>query len=231
MNPSLPRLRALLLLLTGAIASAGADGRVALPDAGPESTMPLERAITERRSVRSFAERPLTLEQVARILWAGGGVSADIFSVDAVSGPTRAVPSAGGLYPCVLYLVAGRVEGLEPGVYRCLEREHELERIKGGDWRQPLGGAALGQGFVAAAPACVVITAVVQRTKLKYGERGATRFVPMDAAHAAQNIALQCVALGLGTTTVGAFNEAGVAGVLGATGEEPYYLLPIGWPR
>lgn len=76
----------------------------------------------------------------------------------------------------------------------------------------------------------VVITAVYQRTVWKYGDRGIIRYVPMDAGHAAQNICLQAVALGLGTTTVGAFHDEAVKKLLGLKQEEPLYLLPLGRP-
>jgi SagB-type dehydrogenase family enzyme len=188
--------------------------------------MSLEEAIGERRSVRSFADDAVALEQVSQICWAAAGAT-----IDGLSGPTRAAPSAGGLYPCEIYVVAGRVVGLEPGVYHYRWRDHALERIRSGDQRLQLASAALGQSFVARAPACIVITAIYGRTTGKYGERGALRYVAMDAGHAAQNVALQAVALGLGTTTVGAFDDHEVARVLEVRGEVPLYIMPMGRPK
>ena len=110
-------------------------------------------------------------------------------------------------------------------------REHALERIRGGDCRRQIANAALSQRFIARAPICVVIAAVYQRTTQKYGQRGARRYVAMDAGHTAQNVVLQSVAIGLGATTVGAFRDDEVARVLGVAEAAPLYLIPVGWPE
>jgi SagB-type dehydrogenase family enzyme len=172
--------------------------------------------------VRAFAGRPLTLQQAAQVLWAAQGVS------DRAG--LRTTPSAGALYPLEVFLVAGAVEGLPGGVYRYDPHRHELEAKAAGDRRRLLAEAALGQAFLAAAPATVTVAAVYARTTRKYGERG-VRFVHMEAGHAAQNVCLECAALGLGTVPVGAFRDAGVREVLGLPDVvEPHYLLPVGHP-
>jgi SagB-type dehydrogenase family enzyme len=203
-----------------------AEERVKLPQPDREGELTLERALSRRRSVRSFSERGLDLDQISQILWAAGGAT-----VDGVSGPTRSAPSAGGLYPCELLVVVGRADGIAPGVYRYLWRPHELERLKSGDYRRQVARAALNQSFVGQAPICVVIAAVFERTTRKYGLRGAERYVGMDAGHMAQNVVLQSAAIGLGATTVGAFQDDEVARVLGMGDEVPLYLIPVGWPR
>lgn len=63
---------------------------------------------------------------------------------------------------------------------------------------------------------------------MKYGERG-IRYVHMEAGHAAQNVYLQAVSLGLGTVVVGAFDDGKVKELLGAQ-EEPLYIMPVGIP-
>jgi SagB-type dehydrogenase family enzyme len=74
------------------------------------------------------------------------------------------------------------------------------------------------------------MTAVVARTASKYGDR-ATRYVHLEAGHAAQSLLLQAVALGLGGVPIGAFDDDGIQRVLGLTqGEEPVYLIPVGHP-
>jgi nitroreductase len=50
-----------------------------------------------------------------------------------------------------------------------------------------------------------------------------------EVGAAAQNVALQAVALGLGTAVVGAFDDAAVAQAVGLAPEErPLAILPVG---
>lgn len=74
----------------------------------------------------------------------------------------------------------------------------------------------------------MVLAAAYERTARKYGER-AVRYVHMEAGHAAQNICLQAVALGLGTVVVGAFDDGMVRKVLPLESDEyPLCLMPVG---
>lgn len=198
---------------------------IALPAPDREGEATLESALYRRHSVRSFTAEPLSLAQIGQLLWAAGGVS-----VDGVSGPTRTAPSAGGLYPVEIYVVAGEATGVESGVYRYRWREHELETMVSGDLRGRLRRAALGQGAVANAPCVVVLAANYAVTRARYGSRGVERYVHMDAGHAAQNLLLQAEALGLGTVPIGAFNNNAVRELL-RIDTEPLYLLPVGYPR
>ena len=127
----------------------------------------------------------------------------------------RTAPSAGALYPLEVYLVAGRVATLPAGIYRYDPRRHQLVPTVSGDRRRELTLAALHQSWIADAPAVVVIAAVFRRTSTKYGGRG-ERYVHIEAGHAAENVCLQAVALGLGTTIVGAFSDAEVKRLLGS---------------
>jgi SagB-type dehydrogenase family enzyme len=192
-----------------------------LPPPRPASPVSVEEALASRRSVRHFADAPLTLADAAQLVWAAQGITH--------AEGLRTAPSAGALYPLEIYLVAGTVAAAPAGVYRYLPAHHRLERTVAGDLRRALAAAAFHQNWIAEAPAMIVIAAVVRRTRLKYGERG-ERYVPIEAGHAAQNVGLQAVALGLGATLVGAFADAEVKRLLGLTEEEPLLLVPVGKP-
>jgi SagB-type dehydrogenase family enzyme len=184
--------------------------------------MAFEQALTRRRSVRRYGPQPLALADVSQLLWAAQGITS--------AGGRRTAPSAGALYPLELHLVAARVDGLAAGVHRYLAATHALQLAVAEATTSSLAQAALGQSAVGAAAAVVVISAVEARTAVKYGARAA-RYVAFEAGAAAQNLALQAAARGLGAIVIGGFDEAAVARELRLpAGELPVVLMPIGVP-
>ena len=195
---------------------------VKLPPPRLKSTISLEETLYARRSVRDFADTPLTLSDVSQLLWAAQGTTAP---------GRRTAPSAGALYPLETYVAAGRVDGLAAGVYRYRTEGHELVRVTDGDTRGQLASAALGQVSIREAPLVIVMSGVYERTAARYGDRG-QRYVHLEAGHAAQNVCLQAVGLGLAAVTVGAFDDAGVkVAARMAPAETPLYLIPVGRAR
>ena len=174
--------------------AAGGPGKgdrrvIPLPKPTLKGKMSLEEAMARRVSVRDFRQRTLTTEEIGQILWSAGGQTRPWGG--------RTVPSAGALYPLEIDMVT------PDGVFRYLPERHEMQPRAAGDLRPRLAAAALHQNCVAQAPAVVVISTVYERTKRRYGSR-AERYVHMEAGHAAQNIHLEAVALGLGSVAVGA---------------------------
>jgi SagB-type dehydrogenase family enzyme len=195
---------------------------IALPTPVFESETSVEHALQERRSVRTYRDEPLTLAEISQLLWAAQGITHPA--------GYRTAPSAGALYPLELYVLAGNVTDLPDGVYHYLPHEHELVRITDGDKREALGKAALDQEAVSNAAAVIVITAVYERTTIKYSERG-IQYVHMEVGSAAQNVYLQATSLGLGTVFIGAFHDDEVKEVLNIGDEErPLCLMPVGRP-
>ena len=197
--------------------------RIPLPEGRSGQEMSVEEALEQRRSIREFSREGLALEDVSQLLWAAQGITS--------RRGYRSAPSAGGLYPLEIYVVAGEVEGVSPGVYRYRPEKHDLVLVTTGDLRKPLASAALGQNWVRQAPAVLVITGVYDRTMAKYGQRG-RRYVHMEVGHAAQNVYLQATVRGLGTVMVGAFVDEEVQKVLNLPADhEPLGLMPIGHRR
>ncbi len=204
-------------------ASASTPQEVSLPEPRLSGDLSVEEAIHSRRSVRDFASDSLDLGQVSQLLWAAQGVTSPA--------GFRTAPSAGALYPLEVFLVAGAVDGLSPGVYRYVPRRHALQQVSPGDRRLDLSRAAVNQSWIHEAPAAIVLAAVFARTTGRYGDRG-PRYVHMEVGHAAQNVYLQARALGLGTTMVGAFHDDRVSRALGLDDAEwPLGILPVGIPR
>ena len=194
--------------------------RIKLPEPKYIGATSVEEALTKRRSVRVFKEGPVLLAELSQLVWAAQGMTNP--------GGLRTAPSAGALYPLELYVVAGNVTGLQPGVYKYWYKSHELLSVEKGDRRNDLCSAALGQSSIKKAAFVLVLSGVYERTTAKYGERG-VRYVQMEAGHAAQNVYLQAVPLHLGTVVIGAFSDRDVKALLKMTdGEIPLYIMPVG---
>lgn len=193
---------------------------VPLPQPAETGKVAVELALTRRRSVRAYRGTPLSLPQLAQLLWAAQGITD--------RDEMRAAPSAGALYPLDVLVVAGSVEGLAPGIYSYLPAQHALVPGRAGDHRLHLATAANGQEWLANAPAILLVAGTEERSRWKYGERTA-RYVHLEAGAAAQNVALQAVTLGLGTVMVGAFDDARVRSLAGLPASAtPLCLLPVG---
>ncbi len=210
--------------LSGFSGDRGADSAsnpalIRLPQPRLDGTTSVEAALAARRSLRSFADKPVTLEELSQLLWAAQGITHPR--------GFRTAPSAGGLYPLELFVVAGSVAALPAGTYRYEPDGHLLVRIAEGDQRPDLANAALGQSSIRKAPLVIAIVADYGKTTIKYGERG-VRYVHLEAGHAAQNICLQAVALGLGSVMIGAFSDRDVVNLLRIAGQQPLYLIPLG---
>jgi SagB-type dehydrogenase family enzyme len=195
-------------------------GRIALSDPLYDSETSVERALLQRRSVRDYSSEALTLAEVSQLLWAAQGITN--------ARGNRTAPSAGGIYPLEVFLVAGEVSGLEAGVYSYEPEGHELQFLLAGDHRSQLSDAALDQTAVGDAPAVIVITGVFERTTAKYGDRG-RQYVHIEAGSASENVYLQALSLDLGTVFIGAFQDDEVSKVLQlSANEHPLGLIPVG---
>ena len=189
-----------------------------LPPPMLSSDLSLEQTLARRRSVREYSDQPLTTAEVGQLLWAAQGITSEQ--------GYRTAPSAGALYPLEIYLVTA------DGVLHYDPSHHSLEPIGHIDARPALYEAALRQEPVLAAPAVFVVTAVYARTAQKYGDRRGSRYVQIEAGHAAQNLLLQATALGLGAVPIGAYDDQAVQEALGlAADHQPLYLIPVGHPE
>ncbi len=218
----------LAVMLSCATPSLDEGGRDKFPDGiGESMTLPspsqsggmgLAEALALRRSVRALSSQPLTDQHLSQLLWSTQGIT------DREG--HRTAPSAGALYPLEVYLV------MATGVYHFEPQARRLNRVSDRDTRPDLYQAALSQEAIREAPVVFVITAVYARTERRYGTERGTRYIHLEAGHAAQNVLLQATALGLGAVPIGAFTDSEIQIALTLPEDQvPLYLIPIGKPR
>ena len=200
----------------------------------PEAAFPrttLEDALLTRLSCRRFTGAPLEIQQLATVLKASYGIQRKLFVGD-LEFLERPVPSAGGLYPLELYVLAHHVLEIDPGVYHYSVPQHALEQIR--SLQLPahfISDLFMGQPYVAEAAVTIMVTAVIERSLWKYGDRG-YRYLFLDAGHMAQNLNLVSSAMGLASLNLGGFFDSHVANLLDTDIERevPLYGVAVGVP-
>ena len=186
----------------------------------------LRAAIEQRRTLRNYAPLPLTLEELAFLLWSTQGVK----KVTPRPRTYRTVPSAGALHAFETYLLCNRVEGLPAGLYRYAAIEHVLLEIDlDPQIGEELTRACGNQNQIRTSAVTFAWVAVTQRMCWRYGERG-YRYLHLDAGHVCQNLYLAAEAIGCGACAIAAYEDEEVNAALGIDGEEMFaiYLASLG---
>lgn len=168
------------------------------PDAN--ETVTLERAIDARRSPKKFESATISRESLGRLLTRTAGITKRGETDD---NHLRAYPSGGALYPLEIYPVVLCSRQIDSGVYHYNVRENVLEQIPQNDVHQY---TEFIYGSVENAVLLVFITADLNRTTRKYGERG-YRYAAYEAGHVMQNLCLMAEGIGLGCRPYGGFIE------------------------
>ena len=199
---------------------------VELPAPGRPDNPGLHETILARRSVREFSDVPIDMDQLSYLLWACTGIQRVEQGYE-----FRTAPSAGALYPIETYVAANRVEGLPKGLYHYSIRRHVLEELRAGDLGAELAQAALDQALCLEAAVVFIWTAVFERSKWKYDQRG-YRYVYTDAGHICENLYLAVTGLGLGACAIGALFDDELNAIVGVDGveESAIYMCATGKP-
>ena len=163
-------------------AFAQAPQTIALPPPATEGGKPLMVALRERKSVRDYADRPLSDQDLSSLLWAAWGVNRP-------QGDGRTAPRWRDAYLLDIYVVRA------DGVWLYEPKSHRLLFHTAGDLR---GQTTTGQPFVATAPLNVAYAVDMSKiTGESENDRNAT--AGATAGVTAQNVYLFCASAGLAT--------------------------------
>jgi SagB-type dehydrogenase family enzyme len=86
----------------------------------------------------------------------------------------------------------------------------------------------MNQPYLAGAPVVLLITAVVDRSMHKYGDRG-YRYILLEAGHSAQNMCLAAASMNLGALPLGGFFDGFAAELLEIDQEHEVILYGLGF--
>lgn len=200
--------------------------QISLPSPVKTSRISLEQALNQRRAKLKFFDKSINQKQLSQLLWSMQGVTADWGE--------RTAPSAKSTYPLEIYVVAIKVDDLEPGIYRYIAGDlkpvHSLVTVRGGQFGEEVLNAAK-QTSVKNAPAVLIMTGNYQKMTNAYG-RPEDQNVYLEAGHAAQNIYLQVQSLGLGTVALTSFDDVLTYKLINSpVNEKVIYIIPVGYPN
>ena len=155
----------------------------------------------------------LGLAELAAVLYHAAGVTRKKTYPGGGEVLFRAAPSTGALYQTEVYVVAGAVAGLEPGLYHFGPGDFALRRLRAGDLREALARAA-ADATLARRAATVVLTAIYWRNTWKYQARG-FRHLFWDSGTLLANLLAAADALGQAPRLLAGFVDADVNRLLG----------------
>ncbi len=184
------------------------------------------KLILTRRSRRKFSNKNISLEDLSKILHYSTGVT-KIKNHDWNSA-LRAYPSAGARFPLEIYIFVNNIDDIKKGIYHYNVKEHSLEVIKVGNYKKTMKGIT-NQKISAQSNFNIVISAIFDRTRIKYGDRG-YHFPFIEAGHLAQNCYLISESLNLNCCTIGGFIDDKINNLLDFADscEKTIYIISIG---
>ena len=172
----------------------------------------LRNILSSRCSTREFSTESLTAGNIIGLFWSSYGVQENREKVWKYGKEkTLTVPSGGGLYPLILYLVQLKdTQDLPRGIYRWNSETSGLERLNNQGHLENLESVITGIDSLKNATGIMIVTADYQRASEKYSNK-AYPLVLLEAGHVMQNAYLYCAEKGIGFVEVLGFDQEGLS--------------------
>jgi len=183
--------------------------------------------IEDRKSRRNFSSNSISIPELSFLLWSTQGIKE--------IGPNetfirKMVPSGGARHTFETYLSILNVDGIEPGIYQYLPRNHEIGLLfQDPDLKQNMIQVAKGQEFVTKSAVTFIWSCIPYRGEWRYHWES-HKLILLDAGHLCQNLYLSAEAIQAGTCAIGAYDQDFADKYLHLDGEEEFviYMAPVG---
>lgn len=189
---------------------------------------PLFLTLRRRKTAREFTGGPVDSSQISKIIFYTWGQLSTYQTKEFGTLLHKSSPSAGARHPIEAYAVINNVKGLSPGLYHYSVRDHSLELLKAGDFRDECVKFAAGQEWTRNTSAFFIMTAKVSRTAWKYRTARVYRAFLLDAGHLSQSFLLASTALGLGAFCIGIISDIAIEKALKIDGVNEIALFAVG---
>jgi SagB-type dehydrogenase family enzyme len=187
------------------------------------------QVLLARRTWRRFSKAALAEQDLATLLWLTFGVQGWMDLGALGRAPLKTSPSGGARHPIEAYVLARRVEGVAPGLYRYDAVTHGLARIGRGGVSP--ARVLPRQPWFSGAAALVFLCAVFPRVLWRYENARAYRVVLAEAGHLAQTFCLVATWLGLAPFCTMALADTAIEKALGLDGVSESVLYATGVGR
>lgn len=176
-------------------------------------TLRVMQAYSQRRSIREFGSKPLSIQDLSDLLWAAQGENREDGRLTS--------PTAMNRQEIRVYAFDEKAVSLyDP-------HAHTLSSIVEGDYRALV---AMQQEFVKSAP--VVLVYVADGDKFRSTEPSAWRMMSADAGIVAENVNLFCAASGFATVPRAWMDVTAIQKLLGLNENQvPILNNPVGYPK
>lgn len=186
---------------------------IALPAPVMTGGKPLMEALKDRKTGRSFSDKPLEQQMISNLLWAA-------FGINRPESGKRTAPSAVNYQETDLYVC------LVTGVYLYDAEKNVLKMLIPKDLRAKMGK----QSFVGDAPVVIVFVANYDRMG-KSSEKDKENYAGIDVGYISQNIYLFCASEDLSTVVLGWIDKIEMASELKLSASQHVVLSqPVGYP-
>lgn len=189
---------------------------------------PLFQTLRRRKTTREFTGESMNSSQISKIIFYTWGQLSTYQTKEFGTLLHKASPSAGARHPIEAYVVINNVKGISPGLYHYSVKDHSLELLKAGDFRDECVKFAAGQEWTRNASAFFIMTAKVSRTAWKYRTARVYRAFLLDAGHLSQSFLLASTALGLGAFCIGIISDVAIEKKLKIDGVNEIVLFAVG---
>lgn len=193
---------------------------------------PFFGTLRKRRSTRELSGKPITFDDLSKLIYYAWGRISFYKTHEFGELLHKTSPSAGARHPIETYAIVNGVNGLERGIYHYSVRDHSLELLKTGDFRERCVALTAGHSWTRNASVLFVMTALVARTAWKYRVPRAYRAFLLDAGHLSQTFLLSATALGLGAFCIGVVSDKLIEEELNLDGisETAIFVVGVGQP-
>lgn len=193
-----------------------------------EDDAPFFMTLRRRKTTREFTGGSVNSSQISKIIFYTWGQLSTYQTKEFGTLLHKSSPSAGARHPIEAYAIINNVKGLGPGLYHYSVKDHSLELLKAGDFRDECVKFAAGQEWTRNTSAFFIMTAKVSRTAWKYRTARVYRAFLLDVGHLSQSFLLASTALGLGAFCIGIISDVAIERALKIDGVNEIALFAVG---